>query len=412
MWRPIATFQLVVDILIASGYFVFFGLLAYRGYVVDLIVIAGFAASLALRRKAPGFALGIAWCAAILQMVLRIDPGPLDVAVFPIVYTAAAYGTSLVRWLALASSIVAPATITGYIIITQGWDSLSMCLQFQYSSCASYVPGLAGRAVGWFVAFTFAFLLAWTIGQLVRTRVRARASRAAALAAETEIVAEQERTRIARDMHDVVAHSLAVVVAQADGARYAAASDPETANEALRTIAATAREALADVRVLLAQLRYQQDDGPQPTLGDLDRLLDQLRSSGLRIVREDSGAPLPLGATMQLAVYRIVQESLTNVLRHADASRDVGLRFAWSSHGLELQVSSALRDARPRTGLIQVPGSAGHGIAGMTERAALSGGWLRAAPQGDRFIVTAWLPYAPTASHPPITVPVAPKDPA
>lgn len=404
MFRRITTTQLVVDVLIAAAFFLVFFVAYFRYGQWDLVVLTGFSAALALRRKAPGLALGIAWVTAVFQMLMGVDPNPSDVAVFAVVYASAAYGSSLTRWFSLASSLVAPATITVYIISTQGFGELSMCLEFQYQYCASYVPDLAGRAVGWFVAFAFAFLLAWTIGQLVRTRIRARASRQAAIAAEHEVAAEQERTRIARDMHDVVAHSLAVVVAQADGARYAARADPSAADEALRTIAATAREALGDVRVLLAQLRYQQEDGPQPTLGDLDRLLDQLRASGLRVVREDTGGPLPLGAAQQIAVYRIVQESLTNALRHADVDREVGVRFDWTSHGLELSISSYLPEMRPRTGMIPLAAApVGHGIAGMTERAALTGGWLRAVVEGDRFVVTSWLPHAPTLSHAPIT---------
>ncbi|MCS0499261.1 sensor histidine kinase [Protaetiibacter mangrovi] len=403
MWRRLTTPQLGVDIAIAAIFFVMFGVLFLRFGAWDFVVLLGLTTALLLRRLAPGLALGVAWVAAIVQMAMQIDPNPADISLFAIVYAAAAYGTSAVRWLALASSLVAPAAITGYIIVTQGISELAMCIQFQYAYCVTYVPDLAGRAVGWFIAFAFAFLLAWTIGQLVRTRIRARVTRAAMLAAEQEVAAEQERTRIARDMHDVVAHSLAVVVAQADGARYAARTDPAAAEEALRTIAATAREALGDVRVLLAQLRYQQEDGPQPTLVDLDHLVEQLRSSGLRIAREDSGEPLPLGSSQQIAVYRIVQESLTNVLRHADVDREVLLRFSWTSHGLELAVVSHLPEVKPRTGMIPIGAPvAGHGIAGMTERAALGGGWLRAGADGDRFVVTAWLPYQPTAPHAPL----------
>ncbi|AYF96857.1 sensor histidine kinase [Protaetiibacter intestinalis] len=418
MFRRLTTTQLVVDLLIAVG---FLGLCAlfswlYYPYQVglgELFVPTGLAGALALRRKSPGLALGLAWTIATLQMVAGIDPGVADVAVFPIVYSAAAYGSSLVRWLSLVSALVAPVTITLYVLLTQGFSELSMCLRFQYEYCASYVPELAQRGAGWFIAFAFAFLLAWSIGQLVRTRIRAGESRAAAIAAEQEVAAEQERTRIARDMHDVVAHSLAVVVAQADGARYAARADPAAAEEALRTIASTAREALGEVRVLLAQLRYQQEDGPQPTLGDLDRLIEQLRASGLQIAREDTGTPLVLGANQQLAVYRIVQESLTNALRHADVGHEVAVRFGWTSHGLEVAVVSRMPEVKPRTGMIPVGAAAvGHGIAGMTERAALTGGWLRAGIDGDRFVVTAWLPYAPTAPQPPVapTTPVSLED--
>ncbi|MGN6272777.1 MAG: sensor histidine kinase [Protaetiibacter sp.] len=403
MFRRLTATQLAVDVLLAAVYFLVFFVAYFRQGLWEPLLVVGFAAALALRRKAPGLALGVAWAAAIVQMVVRVDPGVLDVAVFPIVYAAAAYGTSLARWLSLASSLVAPVTITGYILVTQGISELAMCVQFQYAYCASYVPDLAQRGAGWFVAFAFAFLLAWATGQLVRTRIRARETRVAMIAAEQEVAAEQERTRIARDMHDVVAHSLAVVVAQADGARYAARSDPAAAEEALRTIATTAREALGDVRVLLAQLRYRQEDGPQPTLHDLDHLLDQLRASGLMLVRDDEGEALPLGTAQQIAVYRIVQESLTNALRHADTHREVLVQFRWSSHGLELAVISSLPEVKARTGMIPVaPVATGHGIAGMTERASLAGGWLRAEPEQGRFVVRAWLPYQPTGSHAPI----------
>lgn len=414
MFRRLTTTQLAVDVIVAAIFFVLCSLLMYGSGLSwsggedrwQFAVVLGMSAAMLMRRVAPGLALGIAWLTAVIQMATQVVPNPSDVATFAVVYTAAAYGTSLTRWLSLASAFVAPAAITGYILLTQGISELAMCVQFQYAYCASYVPDLAVRGAGWFVAFAFAFLLAWTIGQVVRTRIRARESRAAMLAAEQEVAAEQERTRIARDMHDVVAHSLAVVVAQADGARYAARADPAAAEEALRTIATTARDALGDVRVLLAQLRYRQEDGPQPTLHDLDHLLEQLRSSGLRIVREDEGEPLPLGTTQQIAVYRIVQESLTNALRHADTEQDVLVRFSWTSHGLELAVISRLPEVKPRTGMIPVAApTAGHGIAGMTERASLAGGWLRAGPEGARFVVTAWLPYQPTGPHAPIVIP-------
>jgi signal transduction histidine kinase len=417
MFRTLTAPQLAVDIVVGAVFFVLVSLVMFGGPVWGggsastgwlVLVVLGMSIALTMRRLAPGAALAVAWVIAIVQMAAQVVPNPADVATFAVVYTAAAYGSPRTRWLSLASAVVAPAAITGYILFTQGIGELAMCVQFQYSYCASYVPDLAVRGAGWFVAFAFAYLLAWATGQLVRTRIRARQSREAMLAAEQEVAAEQERTRIARDMHDVVAHSLAVVVAQADGARYAARTDPAAAEEALRTIAATAREALGDVRVLLAQLRHRQEDGPQPTLNDLDHLLEQLRASGLLLVRDDEGEPLPLGTSQQIAVYRIVQESLTNALRHADTDREVHVRFRWSSHGLELAVVSALPEVKARTGMIPVAASAsasGHGIAGMTERATLAGGWLRAGADQGRFVVTAWLPYQPTGAHAPIVIP-------
>ena len=146
------------------------------------------------------------------------------------------------------------------------------------------------------VAAGFALLLSWTVGALVRTAVRAQENREAQRRAEADAAAEQERVRIARDMHDVVAHSLAVVIAQADGARYAAGADPAAAGssaaiEALGTISTTARAALADVRLLLTQLRHPQPEGPQPRLADLEELYAQVRAAGVELRVDVDPAP-------------------------------------------------------------------------------------------------------------------------
>jgi signal transduction histidine kinase len=236
--------------------------------------------------------------------------------------------------------------------------------------------------------------LAWTAGNLVRTRSVARDSRAAqvraeqdATAAEHDVIVEQERNRIARDMHDVVAHSLAVVIAQADGARYARINDPTAVDGALNAISSTAREALADVRLLLGQLRHSQSEGPQPGLADLARLLDQLRASGLIIAFEESGSPLVLGNSQQLAAYRIVQEALTNVLRHGDVSREVVVAFDWQPSELGLTITSAVTSS-PATAELRV----GHGLAGMKERAAVVGGQLYTRITEKEFVVHAVIP--------------------
>ncbi|MGB4137405.1 MAG: histidine kinase, partial [Microbacterium sp.] len=232
-------------------------------------------------------------------------------------------------------------------------------------------------------------LMSWGAGLLWRQVVHGRETREAQLRAEALAVEEAERVRIARDMHDVVAHSLAVVIAQADGARYAAASDPALAQEALGTIAQTARGALSDVRMLLGQLRHRQTDGPQPTLADLETLFAQVRRAGIepRVTVD----PMPPGeppAGIQLAVYRILQEALTNALRHGTG--DVDVRLSWWADAVDIAVSNAV-DAGKQTS------SGGHGLIGMRERAQLVGGTLQAGPRGDRFVVTARLPIGSPA---------------
>ena len=387
VFRKLARGQLVFDIVAPSALFLLC-LLPFLAAGYDwLIVLFGMCAALVFRRIAPGIALGIAWATALVQMALGSAPNPANLAILVVLAGTGAYGGSIVRWFGLASVPLGAIAITFYLAVLP-WiigdvDNNPWLPESPFLTTVRYAAIV-------FISVLVAFGLAWTVGQLMRTSVNARESRRAAVEAEEEVAAEQERTRIARDMHDVVAHSLAIVVAQADGARYLGKKDPEATEQALATIATTAREALSDVRMLLAQLRYSQVDGPQPTLVDLDRLLEQLRASGLTVMQETSGEPLALGTAQQLAVYRIVQESLTNALRHADTSTQAVIRFAWSPHGLELTVTSALDDDRPKA-----PYGPGHGIAGMTERAVLVGGWLTAVPDEDRFVVRAWLPAHP-----------------
>lgn len=377
MFRPISRSQLVVD-LVAAGVFALFGWLGVQRSdtgAPDLVVLVGFAAALALRRLSPGLALGVAWGAAILQMATSaITPTVSDLAVLGVLYATAAYGGRIVRWAGLASAGVGALVASGYLVLVPQWNG----------GTSGTVDEVTRAFLTSFVGLLALLGLSWTLGQLARIYRRARDSRRAQIAAEQEVITEQERNRIARDMHDVVAHSLAVVIAQADGARYARTSDPEAVDTALTTIAATAREALGDVRVLLSQLRHSEGESPQPALDDLDRLVEQLRDSGLTIERTSSGPPHPLPAGQQLAVFRIVQEALTNALRHGDAVSPVTLDFAWTDQDVIVTVANALR-----SGSVQGPG--GHGLAGLRERATLAGGSVTAGPDGRRWVVRARL---------------------
>ncbi|MEO5920682.1 MAG: histidine kinase [Pseudolysinimonas sp.] len=392
MFRTLSARQWAVDVavpvlLVLLGLTVVLG--SGRGPV---LVVIGMGVALIPRRFSPILSLGIAWVVCLTQVLVDVPPNPANLAVLAILYATAAYGTPVVRWIGFASAFVGAIVIAASIALPRVLDDLVVG---DVSNVLSLSNSLAA-AVLVFLTSLVAFLLSWTSGLLVRTWWRALDSRRVAVLAEQEVAAEQERTRIARDMHDVVAHSLAVVVAQADGARYIASKDPAATEAALVTISATAREALSDVRVLLAQLRHAQGDVPQPTLVDLERLLEQVRAAGLTVTEEVSGSALQLGTAQQLAVYRIVQESLTNALRHADVREPVAVHFGWVPHGLNLTVSSALKPPTGRTGAIKTGAtSSGHGIAGMTERALLVGGHLTATAESGRYLVRAWLPAAP-----------------
>ena len=395
MLRPITPTQRTVDLLIAGAYFVVFGLLSLRGYsssgtVLELLVALAFAGALALRRWAPALALALAWAGAAIQMVNAQDASLLDAAIPPIIYACAAYGTRAVRWAAFTSALVGAAIAGAFTARYAFADAISGSgTDFQT------VLGSFG-SVGLLTAVTL--LLAWTLGVLVATAQRSRRNREEADEAGQQVAAEQERTRIARDMHDVVAHSLAVVIAQSDGARLLRRTDPEAVDEALETIGSVSRAALADVRVLLQQLRYEGTTSVQPGLGDLDALLDQFRSSGLRVELRRDGDLEAIGTAAQLAAFRIVQESLTNALRHGDLERPVSALLARTPHGLEIEVLSTIDADRPPR-----PTTSGHGLIGMRERAAAVQGDLRAGPDGERFRVRAFLPAAATAAIPVVT---------
>lgn len=385
--RPLKTYQLIVDVAIALVFLSLalpFEISSMRAsgaplpggalsLVVGGIVVVLFAAALAVRRLSPALALGVAWAAAIVQMGSGGAPGFVDFAVFAVLYAAAAYGSDRVFWLGLASALGGALVATVYLYAGPGsggfsWETISV-------------------AIAVYIAATFALMLSWTAGALVRTAIRARENRLAQQRAEADAIAEQERVRIARDMHDVVAHSLAVVIAQADGARYAAKADPDAATAALGTISTTARSALADVRLLLTQLRHSQADGPQPTLADLEELYAQVRAAGLELRVDVDPAPVAAPpAALQLAVYRILQEALTNALRHGTGPVDV--RLSWHPDRVDLAVRNPLAATVPA----DAPPGGRHGLIGMRERAQLVGGSLEAGEEAGAFTVRARLP--------------------
>ena len=380
VFRPIGKVRLVIDIAIAIAFFV---LTANSYFYLDLEsglipLIAGImSAALAVRRLSPALSLGIAWLGAIVQMALLMAPLPANLAILGVLYVTAAYGSRLVLWLGAASAVVGSVTVAGYLFIAG------------ITTTAGGLVDAASEAAITSVSVLLGFALSWTAGALVRTLIRARENQDAKRIAEAVAQAEQERGRIARDMHDVVAHSLAVVVAQANGARYAGAQDPQIALDTLGTISQTAGSALADVRVLLAQLRHHQAEGPQPTIADIDPLFAQMRRAGLDLVIDIDPAPrAEAPAAVQLAVYRILQEALTNGLRHGDG-RTVTVSIAWHPGSVGLTVSNPIADGSAR----RDASDHGHGIIGMRERAALVGGSLDIDHDGDRFAVRAEIPW-------------------
>jgi signal transduction histidine kinase len=239
-----------------------------------------------------------------------------------------------------------------------------------------------------FVGLSGLATAAYVLGTSTRTRRALLASlheRAERLERERDqqgqLAAAAERARIARELHDVVAHNVSVMIALADGASYAVDEDPTRAKSAMRTASRAGRQALGEMRRLLGVLRDGDGDAqfaPQPGLSQLDELLQDLRSAGVPVSYEVSGRPsTPLPAGLELAVFRIVQEALTNTLKHAGPGAEAHVRMLHGDDVLELEVLDTGK-LRPQP---QADGSAG--LRGMRERAAIYDGELSAGPAPD-----------------------------
>lgn len=230
-----------------------------------------------------------------------------------------------------------------------------------------------------------------------RASIDALSERAERLDRERELLAEravaEERVRIAQELHDVVAHSVSLIVVQAQA--LGATVPDQRVTAATDGIADLGRQAMAEMHRTLKLLRANEDEaaerGPQPGLGDLEELVERARAAGLRVELAVEGEPRQLSQSADLSAYRIIQEALTNVIKHAGrADTTIGLRYR--SDGLELTIAD-------RGNAVLAPGSpaavaGGHGLVGMRERAALFGGTLTAGPRRDRgFEVRAVLPY-------------------
>lgn len=361
--------------------------LGWVGGVVSSVILC---VGVAFRRLSPPLALAIVWLGAALQLAFVLIPSLVDVGVLFVLFATSAYGSRRTMWWGLASVGAGSVIATTYLGFVFAAGFVGPGGPQAEAEAATQTLGIVFVVIMIFVACVASMGLAWAGGLLMRQRIRSREVEQQRAVAEALAVVEQQRTQIARDMHDVVAHSLAVVIAQADGARYAAAADPAIATDALHTISTTARGALSDVRLLLTQLRHSQAEGPQPTLADLEGLYAQVRAAGVELRVDVDPVPRadPPGA-IQLAVYRILQEALTNALRHGDGTA-VDVTLAWLTDRVDLTVRNGAGAEQPPSG--------GHGLLGMRERAQLVGGRLDAGAVEGVFVVSASIPIPPEES--------------
>lgn len=359
--------------------------LGYGPYTGTHLLVLAFAqtAPLMVRRRFPWAVTAFVIFAHLVQVATYPGFLPSQVSVPILVYTIAVYGK---RWQSLFTLTVG---IIGALLITIRTFTLARAEQW-----ISFDWAVS------FVGLSLIVLVCWTFGDLARTRrlaVESLRDRATRLEMERQyerdLAASDERNHIAREMHDIVAHSLSVIITQADGARYAAAKDPQIAIDTLKTVADTGRSSLREMRRLLGVLRTDEaaENRPLPTLADIAELVNTTEHSGVPTELVIDGTPrreLPAGA--ELTAYRCVQESLTNVLKHAGAHASAQVLLSWNGKGLDIQVTDNGRGA----GALAQDG-AGQGLRGMGERVALYDGRTTAAPlPGGGFQVSVFIPYS------------------
>lgn len=362
--------------------------LVYGPGVTPFWLVVAQVLPLALRRVRPLPVAGVVAVAHLAQVVVSDGPLPSNFAVLVVVYTVAANATE--RW---QSQAVLGAALLGAPIAALDWYGTSPRLDMVFTA------GVLAMVV----------VIAWVLGDVVRRRrlvVARLREQNEALARDQEqraqLAAQRERAAIAREMHDIVAHSLSVVVVQADGGAYAAraalertgdgAADPgalRDAAETLETVAATARAALADTRRLVGVLRESgsaAEYSPQQGLAHLDELVGRLTDAGVPVRLAVRGELDGLTREVDLAAYRVVQEPLTNVLKHAGPGATAEVDVLRSPAVLLVRVSDTGRGPGEHDGR-------GNGIIGMTERVEVLGGTLYAgARTGGGFEVVASIP--------------------
>ncbi|MFU8851220.1 sensor histidine kinase [Micromonospora sp. SL1-18] len=400
--RPLRSvaFDVAVSGLVAL--FAVAGVVAQPGGWKATLVGIGMAVALLFRRTHPSAVAAVVGALALSQVIVGWGPLGHDVAVLVALYSVVKYADRL-----RDGVIVGLVAAVGVVLAA---------LQVR------------GPAAWWASAIYFGLVTGavWLMGLNVRTRrlyVLSLEERASTLEREREAEARaavaEERTRIARELHDVVAHSMAVMIVQADGVRLTIDRDPATAREAAKVVADTGRQALEEMRRLVGVLREPSRPEPvaapgaaaapdgglsaepthrRPALVELPALLDRFRAAGLRVSYGATGEPMPLPPGLELTVYRVVQESMTNVLKHAGVGASVELSLDWSPTTV---VVRAVDDGRGRP-LVRPAPSGGHGLLGMRERVGVYDGSLTAGPKlagGWRVEVRLPLPGAPAAEE-------------
>ncbi|SCG73879.1 sensor histidine kinase [Micromonospora inositola] len=342
------------------------------------------AAPVAVRRVAPWPAVGAAVATLAVPVLLGHAPTTQGVTFVVLTYTMAAHRP--LRPATLAAVLLwVPVALANTVAPLDGVLDMGPAYQVLNNLLTASVAYAVGRAVHARRQST----------QALRERARVAEANQRSLA---EQAVADERRRIARELHDVVAHHVSVMGVLATGARRVLRRDPDTADEAIATIEETSRATLREMRRLLDVLRTDAepaaDLAPQPGLTGIEALVEQVREAGLPVTLRVDGTPGPMEEGVALTVYRIVQEALTNALKHAGTATAL-VRLTFADASLAVEVTDTGRGPGP------TPDRIGHGLVGMRERVALYRGILRTGPRpGGGFRVYARIPLEPVGVVP------------
>jgi signal transduction histidine kinase len=379
--RPVPARSKAFDLLLAGGMCVFFGFLSLAQNGLAGILGFGMLVPLVWRRTHPELVFFGVSAVAVLQWLADAQLMAANVGLLVALYTISVYGDIRFSRTALGVGGLGVLMATARYYGSSDWrQQVTMMVALGALVFGIWAVGERRRTRGLYVA-----QLEERAAQLERDRDR-----------ESKLAVSNERTRIAREIHDVVAHGLSIMIVQADGGLYAADQSPEQAKKALATIGDTGRASLSEMRKMLGLLKQDEQPEldpnqprPQPGVSSLPELIDNVRDAGLTVDYRVSGEPRDLPALLGLTAYRIVQEGLTNTLKHAGpgARTSVGLDF-----GREMLTVMVTDDGR---GAGVAPSSdPGHGLVGMRQRASISGGTVNAGPKaGGGYEVIARLPY-------------------
>ncbi|MEO9325926.1 histidine kinase [Nocardioides sp. C4-1] len=405
-WVPSVALGLVVVVVGAlevdnTSYFV--GESSPRRLAV-LVLAAGVAVTLA--RRTPGAALAVSVAIGAVQVVADVQIMLVELAFFVVVFAAARWG-HVVTVVAGLLAVPAAAAMAVYLVAAQEYIPLLSLVDLQTLLDTAYRFGDTWR-VGAGVVTMLVLAGPWLAGLAFRFSDRARESRLSEVRAEADaerarVETEQareiarlrdEQARLARDVHDVVGHSLAVILAQAESAQYLPDDDPGALKRTMATIAGSARSSLQDVRQVLSA----PDTGAVAQARPLDGLVEGVRAGGHEVVVRELGTPRPLPPDLEVTVYRVMQEMLTNAVKHGERDDPVFVERHWpddsTSDDLRVEVRNTVAVDPSRD-----TDSGGQGLDGMRQRLAAVGGRLdvrrRDEAERETFTVTAWVPLGP-----------------